>query len=459
MIEIHVIQSSEGWSSTAAGILAVVFGISLAFRADRPTCTSRTVLARSPAGLLSYISSLSQRHQGHVLLFALSPNAASSDLAQLVQKLTAFSPQTIGCLSAPLPAHSDDLLSCSFAIFKPDTCIPFRSQIPGRVSPQVGRWHSFRQKSPQAKILEESVPSGNVDWGNVWDQSLTNNELPPELETLSPDEIGTIMYFSDAAPEGLSNALARFPGATKLGLFAASTPFITGRPVTLFQGEKIYDSGAVGLALRNPKANARVQFLGMKPLGSPMVVTQAEGNLVISLDGKNPTQLLLSAIKKSGIVSVRSSLKDNDEFSLATLRAGEVSPHQMCNIMSGDPSRGTMAVRSMSAPPIGAQVQFFHRPKSTIPTIPQDLTHPPSLRQTLGFIACPETRQYTHPSPVVEVSDGIAHIFHDTFLAGSEGGFISSRSQDGESEDPWSCAIPGGLATLSWPLPSSRPSM
>ncbi|KAJ6557333.1 hypothetical protein DFH09DRAFT_1163812 [Mycena vulgaris] len=413
-----------------------------------------TVLARSPAGLLSYISSLSKLYKDHVIFFALSPNVASPDLARLVQKLTAFSPQTIGCLSAPLPAHSDGLLSCSLAMFKPETCLPFRSQIPGRASPQVGRWHSFRQKGPQAKILEEDVPSGNVDWGNVWDQSLTNNELPPGLETLSPDEIGTIIYFSDAAPEGLSNALTRFPGATKLGLFAASTPFITGRPVTLFKGDKIYESGAVGVALRNPKANARVQFLGMMPLSSPMVVTEAEGNLVISLDNKNPTQLLLAAIQKSGIESVAStSLKDNDEFSLATLRSGE--PHQMCNIMSGDPSRGTMALRSMSAPPIGAQVQFFHRPKSTMPTIPQELTHPSSARHTLGFIACPETRQYTHPAAADAGPDGVAHIFHDTFLAGSEGGFVWSRAQQGQSEAPWSCAIPGGLATLSWGIEAS----
>ncbi|KAJ7758552.1 hypothetical protein DFH07DRAFT_818510 [Mycena maculata] len=403
-----------------------------------------TVLARSPAGLLSHISQLSKLYRDHVLLFSLSPNVASSDLAQLVQKLTTFAPQTIGCLSAPLPGH-DGLLSCSFAMLRPENCFPFRSQIAGRASPQVGRWHSFRQKGPK-NITEEDLPSGNFEWGDVWDQSLTNNELPPALQSTSPDDIGTIIYFSDAAPEGLSNALVRFPGATKLGLFATPTPFITGRPITLFQGDKIHESGAVGVALKHPKASARVQFLGMKPLCSPMVITQAEGNLVITLDDKNPTQLLLAGIRDSSIQFASSdSLKDNAEFSLATLKGDE--PHQMCNIMSGDPSRGTIALRSMSAPPTGARVQFFHRPKSTIPAIPRELTHPSSPRHTLGFMACPEMRQYTHAEGADE---GIAHVFHDTFLAGSEGGFISSRSQEGDSETPWSCAVPGGLATLSW---------
>jgi hypothetical protein len=78
----------------------------------------------------------------------------------------------------------------------------------------------------------------------------------------------------------------------------------------------------------------------MKALSSPMVVTQyaqrdllriifsvfrAEGNLVISLDNKNPTQLLLAAIRASGIEFRPSdSFRDNDEFSLATLEADKV---------------------------------------------------------------------------------------------------------------------------------------
>ena len=56
-----------------------------------------------------------------------------------------------------------------------------------------------------------------------------------------------------------------------------------------------------------------------------MTVTRAEGNLVIFLDEKNPTRLLLAVIQNSGKALVGyDSLKDNDEYSLATLEAGEV---------------------------------------------------------------------------------------------------------------------------------------
>jgi hypothetical protein len=69
----------------------------------------------------------------------------------------------------------------------------------------------------------------------------------------------------------------------------------------------------------------------------------------------------------------------------------------------------------------------------------------------MGFIACPEIGQYTQPEIASAGAEGIAHIFHRTFLVGSEGGFISSRSVAERSEAPWRCDIPGGLATLTWP--------
>ena len=59
---------------------------------------------------------------------------------------------------------------------------------------------------------------------------------------------------------------------------ASSTPFITGRPVTLLYNHNIYESGAVGIALKmhefKSKTMARTEFMGTIPLSSPMTVTQ-----------------------------------------------------------------------------------------------------------------------------------------------------------------------------------------
>ncbi|KAF7346143.1 FIST domain-containing protein [Mycena sanguinolenta] len=289
-------------------------------------------------------------------------------------------------------------------------------------------------------------PSGKIDWGAVWDQNSTNIKVPTGLESLNPDGIGSIIYFTDAAPEGLTNALAHFPGATKLGLFAAPTPFITGRPVTLFQGDKIYGTGAVGLALKHPRPETQVTFHGMEPLCPPMLVSKAEGNLVISLDNKNPTQLLLSAIRAAG-VDLRSEtvglFEDSNEFALATLR--DEKPHQMFSIMSGDPSRGTIALRSMSAPPVGSWVQFFHSPNSETSSL-EGKQGPKHKR--LQFVTSSPTGNTQFAG---STNDGV-WVLEDEFTVASEEGFILSRSEEGKSEAPWTSTIPGSVGALSWTL-------
>jgi hypothetical protein len=63
----------------------------------------------------------------------------------------------------------------------------------------------------------------------------------------------------------------------KLGLIGASTPFITGRPVTLFENEKIYESGAVGVALLHTerlRRDHRLSFLAGRPISGHMTVTR-----------------------------------------------------------------------------------------------------------------------------------------------------------------------------------------
>lgn len=118
-------------------------------------------------------------------------------------------------------------------------------------------------------------------------------------------------------------------------------------------------------------------------------ISSSEGNLVNELDHSNPTQLLLAAIRKSGIdlndakklkvhASFEGAESEHEKFYLGALRCNEVRTlsHLLCNtsvtagiaqlsqvyrIVSGDVSRGTIALESHAAPAVGAQVQvnFF----------------------------------------------------------------------------------------------------
>lgn len=155
---------------------------------------TRTLLAASPTALLSSLSQLSALiSPSHTVIFALSANVPTADLESLLNGLSAIAPRSLGCLSAPLPPRAGHTsknvpqISCSIGSFPDATCVPFRSIIPGKRAPQVGRWHAFREKddviapSRGMRELEEGV-----NWEDVWAGAGTRAtpSLPKELESL-----------------------------------------------------------------------------------------------------------------------------------------------------------------------------------------------------------------------------------------------------------------------------------
>jgi hypothetical protein len=69
--------------------------------------------------------------------------------------------------------------------------VPFRSTIAGRPAPQVGRWHSFRERGQDLSSTnwggtqEGGLYEEDIDWEKVWRKSsIGRNVLPNELATL-----------------------------------------------------------------------------------------------------------------------------------------------------------------------------------------------------------------------------------------------------------------------------------
>ncbi|KDQ62165.1 hypothetical protein JAAARDRAFT_189527 [Jaapia argillacea MUCL 33604] len=406
-----------------------------------------TILSRTPAALLSYLSTLPKSFSGHPILFALatSTTGTESDLSSLVSHLTSISSQSIGCLSAPAPhSPSHTWISCSIAVFDKRIVTPFRSTIPGRAAVQVGRWHAFRKKGDVVSPGQEAGLEENVNWDDVWNKNVEQKALPDELQSLKPGDVNSVIFLSDSAPEGISNSLSAFPHATKLGLLASSTPFITGRPVTLFHNKNIYSSGAVGLALHGGSAPAvDAHFHGLQPVSSTLTVTNSEGNLVHTLDNLNPSKLLLDAIKKSGI---QQEMVKEDDFYLGALGDGKLS--QVYRIMSGDPSRGTMSLQSGAAPPEGTPVQLFYKPNSLIPHAPP---LKPCYGRSLSFVTSPLDLLSEEIPEVPGVGVDDLRVINGAFLAASENGWVLSRSRgERKVEEPWRCIVEGGVADLRW---------
>ncbi|KAG2365126.1 hypothetical protein BDR07DRAFT_1399925 [Suillus spraguei] len=395
---------------------------------------AQTVVARTPSALLASLDRfhLQSKGKGGTLLFALS--APSDALSETTSHLTSHFPRHIGCLSSLLPAYRSHIM-CAVALLDG---IAFRSTIAGRADPQVGRWHAARHSSTQqlraaqSNVFEEfSGDLSGVNWEDIWDRTTKSAKemLPVELRTVRPEDVSSILYFSDKAPEGLRR---------QLGFLASSTPFITGRPVTLFHDGEIYSDGAIGIALQPSlgRTSLTVEFPGLVDLTPDLQITRSEGNLILMVDDGNPTRLLLAAMDKHGLYGRGALLKD-DEFYVGVMSDGKVE--QLHRITSGDPSRGTIALGTTSAPPQGSIIRMFYLPRRDEATLNLDSTHG---NTSISFIVTPDSFGDEPPSSVL---DNDILVIDGNFVSGSENGFMLRR---GAEEKGWTCTLPGGQAHL-----------
>ncbi|KAI0774443.1 hypothetical protein C8Q74DRAFT_1270062 [Fomes fomentarius] len=414
-----------------------------------------TIVSRKTADILTHISQLrtSLLHRPLLYTISVSQQTNSADLSQLVSSIKSLSSNSVGCLSAPIPSVRSawqQYTAVSVASFDEQHATLFRSTIPGRKAVQVGRWHALRQKDEQADTRDYSQ---NIDWEGALSKSYDSDALPPALQDLPVDDVDSIVYLSDNAPEGLNSALSKFSSASKLGLIATSTPFVTGRPHSLFHGDSVYSDGAVGVCLSSPvRSTPQSEFPGLEAITRPMIVTSTEGNLVNALDNANPSRLLLHAIQNHP--SVVSSVKDISKdlrLYLGTLRQqdGAQQLDQVFHIMSGDPSRGSIALDTNIAPQEGTLVQIFLSPSSVNPDVLGEVQKHLPERHSLTFTSTSldDLEALSSSSATTEGPDTV--VLPNIFLAASENGcIVSRRLSDEKSERPWKCVVPGSLLGL-----------
>ncbi|CCM00623.1 uncharacterized protein FIBRA_02659 [Fibroporia radiculosa] len=432
-----------------------------------------TVVTKKASDIIAHLARVRPLISAHIPLFTLSATADTDpgELSGLVSQLQSLSDRSVGCLSAPIPSRSDSFngaFACSLAIFDFARATSFRSNIPGRPITQVGRWHAFRKDTTRTTEAEKLGSAlGGTD---LWSLRMNSRSLPVELQALErADTIDTVVYFTDGSSEGLVDAFRFFPSATSVGLVATSTPFVTGRPYTLFHGSAVHSSGAVGVCLNSPKQPTfHTNFPGLQALTKAMFVTESEGNLIHSLDNMNPTRLLLSAIQQrngqpgsdgqSGSALDFQLITKDDLFFVGTIRDNgsdsEASVFQLYHITSGDPSRGTFAIESEFAPTPGMLVQLYHLPRGSVPDVlsrylPASFSSPASRKMSFSM-SPPDVLSLDEISEVGPETI----VIDDTFLVASENGVVIGRQGGDPStrERPWTCKVPGGEIDLRWAL-------
>ena len=157
-------------------------------------------------------------------------------------------------------------------------------------------------------------------------------------------------------------------------MICSSTPFITGRPFTMFFNDGVYSEGAVGIAISGVSHSFHVDFpANLQPITPKLTITRCvsyttytinpssssrlhshscEGNLINSLDNLNPTRMLLKAIEAADIRNTK-----EEDFYLTLVQDGNVrvALSSINSMLIFSPRRSTFSV---SLPGTQAGVQY-----------------------------------------------------------------------------------------------------
>ncbi|POW21576.1 hypothetical protein PSHT_02287 [Puccinia striiformis] len=290
-----------------------------------------------------------------ILLFTISkriPSTLLLDLVNDLQSLSDLSIEPIGCLTEDpqLGVFSASIAKWSNTTDSSESIVPFTSNIHSRTSISVGR-----EIYPLRLILQPILINTQV----MLIMSLKN------LWTYLRNPIRSILiFFSSPSPQPFLASLQRnlaSSTANLIGLIGSSTTFETGRVSTLFRNRQILGNldGAVGIAILKNSANSRspplIKYSNFKTLGNPMKITEAQGNIILTLDSKKATKYLLEVIQKSELNHHQSSSSE-----LMISKDKEFYLVEVCRIIGGSVSRGTMALDREKEIQVNQSVQFIH---------------------------------------------------------------------------------------------------
>ncbi|KAG8805883.1 hypothetical protein FRC19_007609 [Serendipita sp. 401] len=386
---------------------------------------ARTFLSHSEQSLIKSLENIKLTPSSTTLIALHAP---APKLQPLFDQISKFPSKNIGCLSAPI--SSKHLISLS--LFNIPSSIEhrvWRSTIPGTERAQVGRWYSREQiKRERSEGSMESSPDWNSDTARP-------PALPHALQGFvdAKRQISGLLFFTDDAPQGLATSLNHyFPKTAKIGSIASSTPFITGRPFTIFESGSIYSDGAVGVAIAGTKAlGIHPNFSSLRPIGIPLLTTSAASNIIYTMNNLPAADILAQLLGSR----VNANVEDRPTIYLGVLDAqGKIT--RTFSVLAGSPSRGALLLDGEHSPTVGSKVQFLISAHDTLDHF--DITTPPMTQEGSAIdahFACLSPMDANSSSSMTPSNDET--IIYSRFLVASENGFMMDRG-----EGLWECKIP-----------------
>jgi small ligand-binding sensory domain FIST len=218
--------------------------------------------------------------------------------------------------------------------------------------PAVAVWLA---RLPGATIVPLSLEYAQAGDGGVflgWPDEL-EGEWPPDA---------TLLLLADPFSFNVDRLMRRIdedhPGVPVIGGFASGGARPGGN--TLVVGPTSYDSGAVGVVIGGVPIRPVVSQ-GCRPIGTPLVVTKAEENLIVELGGRPALERLreiFAALDPATQLLVKTSLH-------VGRAASEYQDHRqrgnflVRNVVGADPDMGVIAIGDVVR--VGQTVQFHVR--------------------------------------------------------------------------------------------------
>ncbi|KAF9200285.1 hypothetical protein BGZ49_009496 [Haplosporangium sp. Z 27] len=367
------------WTATTCSHPDLATAISQCFPAPSTTTTQTSPKNQSKDSVTIVLASRSYPGSDLLSLPSKIPHHISESslvLGAVVDRVPTRSGHGVSTLTLnsilPTPSSSSSNLGQLIS------CKPFY------LSGAESRRKRLKEKSVGKWARSQDIEERSLDTADAWTAfktiSIGHNQvqvpeavLPPQPSSSATSQ--DIFMISDLEVHQFLEALDNAnPGASKIGLIASSTPFITGRPVTMFYDGKIVQDGVLGVSVvreikdsKNAESRTSIEYPTLASLGPAMQITRCRGNIILELDESNATRLLLDRLKST-------TLTKDKEYFLATGELIESTQDQDVNIdmlkatvykiIGGDPSKGNMAVDTVHDLSVGQWVQFTHHNKS-----------------------------------------------------------------------------------------------
>lgn len=189
------------------------------------------------------------------------------------------------------------------------------------------------EMQPGISILAMRLPGVRVQPFSFTQAELAKFENGSALVAsldLYPNEKPKFLLLGDPMSADAERAAALFnegyPGAPLVGGMASGP--LLHKPAWMLLGSQVLRQGFAGVALVGPVEVQTVVAQGCRPIGDPLIVTKAEGNVLHELGGRNPLEVLRETLSKCS--------PEDQRLARSSLFAGLVMNESRSDFRRGD---------------------------------------------------------------------------------------------------------------------------